>query len=353
MVTRKILAKPRRAVAALTMLMGLLCGALMVNAAGPALAADTSTKYFGVFRDGTPTQTAEGVSDAYGVTPASVMWFDSWASGLVFPVNEAKALWAKGIMPHYTWEPWNTSLGVGDAGQIHPQDIIDGKWDSYIKARGAEFAAVGSPLMVRFGHEFNGNWYPWGTANNNNDPTVFVKAYQHVHDLVVAAGATNVQWIWAFNNGSSPGEPWNDPSLAYPGSAYVDWVGIDGYNWGFGPSWDPTADHWSSFNTVVSSAYQAARTIAPNKPIMVSEYASTEDGGDKAAWIKDMDAQLQSGAYPDLKLLTYFDVNKEEPWYAASSAASLSAFISWVKEPYMNGTGAALSQIAAQYAAAG
>jgi beta-mannanase len=212
---------------------------------------------------------------------------------------------------------------------------------------------VGSPILVRFGHEFNGNWYPWGIANNDNDPALFVSAYRHVHDLVTAAGATNVQWIWAFNNGSSPNEPWNDPALAYPGSDYVDWVGIDGYNWGLGPSWDPTGEHWSGFATMFASAYQKARSIAPDKPVTVAEYASTEDGGDKAAWIDDMNAELRSGDYPDLKLLTYFDENKEELWSAASSTGSLTAFLAWLSQPYMNGTGTALAEVAAQYAATG
>jgi hypothetical protein len=339
---------PRRLVAGLAVV-GLLMGVATLNVAARASAADASKKYFGVFREATPTQIASGASSSYGVTPASVMWFDAWATGNPFPVSEAKALWSKGILPHYTWEPWNTGLGVSDPGQIHLQDIINGTWDSYITARGAEFAAVGSPILVRFGHEFNGSWYPWGTANNGNDPTLYVSAYRHVHDLVVAAGGTNVQWVWAYNNGSSPAAAWNDPALAYPGSAYVDWVGVDGYNWGFGPSWDPTGDHWTSFSATFSGAYQQARVIAPDKPVMLAEFASGEDGGNKAAWIADMSTQLKSGSYPDLKLLTYFDVNKEELWSAASSASSMTAFTSWVNEEYMTGEGRDLARIAAQY----
>jgi beta-mannanase len=347
---RKLLSRPLRAAAGVTVF-SLLFGAAMTNGVGAASAADASTKYFAVFREAAPTQIASSTSASFGVTPASVFWFDAWATGNPFPVAEAKALWSQGIMPHFTWEPWNTSLGVADSGQIHLQDIIDGDWDSYIRARGAEFASVGAPIMVRFGHEFNGNWYPWGTANNAQNPALFVSAYRHVHDLVTAAGATNVQWIWAFNNGSTPNESWNDPARAYPGSAYVDWVGIDGYNWGLAPSWDTAGNYWSSFNTLFSSAYQKARSIAPDKPVSISEYASSEDGGDKAAWINDMNAQLRSGNYPDLKMLCYFDQNKEELWSAASSSASQAAFTAWLKQPYMNGTGTELAEVAGQYAA--
>ncbi|WP_213005970.1 glycoside hydrolase family 26 protein [Paractinoplanes toevensis] len=303
-----------------------------------------------MFREGSPTTIATDVENLYDVTPASVMWFDSWASGLAFPVHEAKELWRHGVMPHYTWEPWNTALGPNDPGQIHLRDIIDGTWDAYIRARAGEFAAVRLPILVRWGHEFNGNWYPWGIANNNADPSLYVRAYRHVHDLTVAAGARNVQWVWAYNNGSSPDEAYNDPAVAYPGDKYVDWVGIDGYNWGFGPSWDPAGDHWASFDATFATAYAKARAVAPRRPVMLGEFASSEDGGDKAQWFRDMTATLRSGAYPDLKLLTYFDLTKEEAWSPNSSPAALAAFTSWVRTRSMRGCGADLARVAANYA---
>jgi Glycosyl hydrolase family 26 len=328
---------------------GMLVGAgLTAPAAGAA--ADPATKYLGIFREESPTQMAAGTVSRYGVTPASVMRFDSWATGNAFNTAEAKALWNQGVVSHFTWEPWNPALSVSDAKQIHLQDIVDGKWDSYIKARGAEFAAVGAPMMVRWGHEFNGNWYPWGIANNNSNPALYVSAYRRVHDLVVAAGATNVQWIWCFNNGSSPDAAYNDPARAYPGDAYVDWVAIDGYNWGLGPSWDPSGDHWTAFDDMFATAYAKARTIAPHRPVMIGEIGSSEDGGNKAQWVGDMSATLQSGRYPDLKMVVYFDQDKEELWSGTSSAAVKTAFTTWVNQPFMKGRGADLAQVAAQYA---
>jgi beta-mannanase len=342
------IARLGKAVGAVTT--SLLLGAALTLPASGASAATSTTRYFGVFREASPTAIASAATSQNGVKPASVMWFDNWADGKAFPVSEAKSLWSQGIMPHYTWEPWNTSLGVSDSAQIHLKDIINGTWDSYIKARGSEFAAVKSPIMVRWAHEFNGNWYPWGIANNNSDPSLYVKAYRHVHDLVTAAGATNVQWIWSFNNGSSPDAAYNDPAASYPGDAYVDWVGIDGYNWGFGPSWDTTGDHWVSFTGAFDTSYAKARSIAPKRPVTVAEYASSEDGGNKTQWINDMNAVLQSGRYPDLKMLVYFDQDKEEKWSAASSTGSLNAFVSWLKSSYMNGTGTELAKVAGQYA---
>jgi beta-mannanase len=345
--------KPRTTLARLRTAVTIAAAGVIVAAAlsipGLSAATDAATKYLGIFRQASPTDIAAGTVSRYGVSPASVEWFDSWATGNAFDVAGAKALWSQGIMTHFTWEPWNTGLSVSDTNQIHLQDIINGKWDSYVRARGAEFASVGAPMMVRWGHEFNGNWYPWGIANNNNDPALYIKAYRHVHDLVVSAGATNVQWIWCFNTDSSPDAAYNDPAQSYPGDAYVDWVGIDGYNWGLDPSWDPTGDHWRTFDSVFSNAYAKARTIAAKRPVLVGEVASSEDGGNKAQWINDMSTALQSGRYPDLKLITYFDQDKEELWSGTSSSTTRSAFTSWVNQPYMKGTGTDLAQVAAQY----
>ena len=328
--------------------------ALLLAPAGTAGAAGAGThpeRYLGLFRDEDPDAVPASARSRYDVTPASVMWFDSWASGQAFPVDAARALWRRGIMPHYTWEPWNTALGPADPAQIHLADIVDGSWDAYITVRAREFAAVRAPILVRWGHEFNGNWYPWGIANNGADPALYVRAYRHVHDLVERSGARNVQWVWAFNNGSTPDEPYNDPAGAYPGDRYVDWVGIDGYNWGSGPSWDPAGDHWTSFDETFAAAYAKARAVAPHRPVMLGEFASTEDGGDKARWIADMDARLRAGEYPDLRLLTYFDVLKEEAWSPASSPAALDAFTTWVHRRYLTGRGHDLARVAGRYAA--
>jgi beta-mannanase len=327
----------------------LLLGAALTIPTVGAAAADASTKYLGVFRQTSPTEIPSGTVSRYGVAPASVLWFDSWATGNAFNAAEARALWNQGVMMHFTWEPWNTALSVSDPNQIHLQDIVNGRWDSYIRSRGAEFAAVGAPIMVRWGHEFDGNWYPWGIVNNNSDPALYVSAYRHVHDLVVAAGATNVQWVWCFNNSPSPATAANDAARAYPGDAYVDWVGIDGYNWGLGPSWDPGGNHWTSFDTLFAGAYGRARSIAPRRPVMIGEMGSSEDGGSKAQWINDMSAALQSGRYPDLKLVVYFDQDKEELWSGTSSPATKTAFTSWANQTYLRGSGTDLAQVAAQY----
>lgn len=314
--------------------------------ATPAPADDGVGTYLGVFRETAPLTAADGFRADTGVEAASVQWFEAWSNERPFPVAEARALWDRGILPHWTWEPWDPRLAVTDPAQIDLRDVVDGRWDAYISARGAELASLGTPVLVRWGHEFNGDWYPWAVSRNGQDPQLYVAAYRHVHDLVTAAGATNVQWMWTFNAGSSPDAAWNAPARAYPGDAYVDWVGIDGYNWGYGPSWDPAGDHWTSFDGVVGVAYATATQIAPTKPVAVAETASSEDGGDKAAWLRTMLADLAAGRYPRVRLVNYFDELKEEAWAFGSSGTARDAYVTGIRDPWFAGTGRDLAVVA-------
>ena len=104
-----------------------------------------------------------------------------------------------------------------------------------ITARAQAVKTFGQKFFLRWGHEMNGNWYPWDGANNGANlaaTTTFISAYRHIHDLFVAAGATNALWVFCPNVDSVPGDSWNQWQNYYPGDAYVDWMGFDGYNWG-------------------------------------------------------------------------------------------------------------------------
>ena len=92
--------------------------------------------------------------------------------------------------------------------------------------------ADGRPLMLRFGHEMNGDWYGWSGARNGGSlaaPEQFVATWQYVHRRFTSAGATNVTWVWCVNHESVPNASWNVPENYYPGDAYVDWTCADGY----------------------------------------------------------------------------------------------------------------------------
>ena len=111
----------------------------------------------------------------------------------------------------------------------------------------------------------------------------------------------------------------------YPGDNYVDWVGVDGYNWG--------GSDWQTFQQVFAKIYPLL--ASKKKPIIIGEMASAEQGGDKGKWIDAMIPVLKA-QYPLFKAVVWFDINKENDWRINSSTAALAAFSKMATDPYFN-----------------
>jgi beta-mannanase len=224
---------------------------------------------------------------------------------------------AHGRIPLITWR--GTTLAAINAG----------RYDSLIRARAIAVKELGSSVFIRWGWEMNGDWYAHsGALNKPNGPGQFVAAWRRIHRIFAAAGATNAVWVWCPNANSVPDEPWNSWTKYYPGDAFVDWVGIDGYNWGASTS----GSTWQSFADIIRPVYD---DYAARKPIMIAETGSAETGGDKAAWIRSLNNALVHD-FPAVKALLWFEVSKEADWRAESSPASLAAVRALADSPYFS-----------------
>lgn len=213
-----------------------------------------------------------------------------------------------------TWEQWGLSN----------QDIIDGKKDSYIVQSANDMKSYGQEIWISLMHEANGNWYDWAIGDSEvNTNETYIAAYRHVVELFRQQGASNVKWIWNVNAGNcGAGTSYLGH---YPGDNYVDFIAIDGYNWGTTQSWGST---WQSFDEIFAAPYQALSSI--NKPIVITEFSCTEIGGNKAEWITDAFATIRT-KYPRIKLVSWFGENKETDWRINSSDAALEAYKNAVK----------------------
>jgi hypothetical protein len=195
--------------------------------------------------------------------------------------------------------------------------VISGRADSLLRERARSCREFGSPIYVRWAAEFNDASNPcYGR------PREFVAAWRRIVSVFRSAGATNVRWVWcplALERAWSPADDWR---RYYPGDRFVDWLGMDGYNWGTTRSWSK----WQSFRDIFGPVYSG---YARRKPTMICEVASAQSGGDKAAWIRDMGAGL-AGPFSRVRAVVWFHVNKENDWRIDSSPASLAAFRSVV-----------------------
>jgi Glycosyl hydrolase family 26 len=191
--------------------------------------------------------------------------------------------------------------------------VSTGRWDSLLRTRARSCRDFGGTIYVRWAPEFNGEWNPcYGRARE------FVAAWRHVVSLFRTAGARNVKWVWcpfAVQGQRRPADKWR---RYYPGDEFVDWVGMDGYNWGTARAWSK----WQTFGEIFAPLYA---DYAGRRPLMICELACTELGGDKAVWIRDMGARL-AGRFSKVRAVVWFDTDKETDWRVNSSAASLRAF---------------------------
>lgn len=271
---------------------------------------------FGVSTPGGPLAATEldAVGTLVNESPSIVMSYKDF--GQAAPIADLNAVDARGATSLVTWEPWLWS-GNGSNQPAYALDrITAGDYDTYIQQWGNALASWGKPVMLRFAHEMNGNWYPWAESANGNQAGDYVAAWRHVHDVVAATGATNVQWVW------SPNVPyWGSTPLSglYPGAGYVDVVALDGYNWGTAVSWSS----WTSPSALFGDGLTALRNLAPGKPIIISETASAEAGGSKADWNTALVSYL--AAQPDITAFVWFHHNKEVDWRINSSTSSANA----------------------------
>jgi hypothetical protein len=174
--------------------------------------------FFGLFRESAlPDLLADAEADLRR-QPAAAMWFTRF--GAAFPESQIRYLAQRGVAAQVTWEPWGF-----DNSPVALADIVAGKWDATIDAWALGAARVDLPFMLRVGHEFNGDWYPWCLVKNGRQPQLFARAHRHIVERFRAAGANKVRWVWCFNNDSTPAEAWNDPRAATTGDEYVDWIG--------------------------------------------------------------------------------------------------------------------------------
>jgi hypothetical protein len=245
-----------------------------------------------------------------------------------FPTTPLENIRQHGAIPVLSWSSQSIPASVNEP-EFQLSDLISGRYDSYIREFATKAKAWGHPFFLRFNWEMNGNWFPWSGGVNGNAPGEFATAWRHVHDIFATVGATNVSWVWCPNVELSA----NVGSLAslYPGDAYVDWTGMDGYNWGTNPV---KPGGWKTFSQIFSATYRYIQgSVAPSKPMMVGEVASTEFGGSKAAWIQEMIGDLP-GEFPGIRALLWFDKYDDGmDWPLETSSAATSAFAQGIQNP--------------------
>jgi hypothetical protein len=233
--------------------------------------------------------------------------FVGWGEGL--PVASMREITEEGAVPELTWEPWNFTEGV-DQPYVSDAVIASGAYDTYIRQFAVAAEEWGSPFLLRYAHEMNGNWYPWGASVNGNTPATYTADWQHVHNIFTAEGASNALWVWCPNAGGP-----TPVAQVFPGARYVNIIGMDGYNWG------NASGGWQTPSQIFSGLFQTVRSLDLGAPVLINETGSGEQGGSKATWLTELFSYVKS--QQDMMGVVYSNFGTN--WPLDTSASALAA----------------------------
>ena len=253
----------------------------------------------------------DAFANGVGHQPAIVHVYQTW-SEMPFDHAMLGPIWARGSMPLVSWEPWGEFEGAG----VPLAEIAGGYRDAYIAEAARQAAAWGGPLFVRFAHEMNGSWYPWG-----RDPKLYKAAWRRIVTIFRQEGATNVKWVWC------PYVDFGKLSFKryYPGDKWVDWAALDGFNWG---------EPFMSFRKIFDESYKKMVKLT-SKPLMIPETGTIEGPpGAKATWIRQAFNKALP-RYPHVRALVWFsDIHpRGMDWRVETSSSAFEALVGVLRKP--------------------
>lgn len=233
---------------------------------------------------------ARSFATATGVRPAVVEFYDAF--GRPFQQHEASQAAAMGAIPLIQLNPRHVSLAA----------IAAGRHDAYLRKYAAAVRRFACQVALSFGHEMNGSWYPWGRPRTS--PAIFIAAWRHIHGVFAAAHARNVIWSWDPDHGGSSAREW------WPGRAYVDWVGVDGYQ-----------RPGQTFASTFASQLADIRSFT-SRPVFIAETAVAPGPSQR----RQISGLFTAVSKYRLSGLIWFDLNRKEPWQLEGHPGRLAAF---------------------------
>lgn len=239
------------------------------------------------------------------------------AIGEPAPIPEFDAIVTAGSTPLLTVEPWLAGQGPNQP-EYALQRIAAGDFDRELRRWGAELTAWGRPVLFRFAPKMNTAAYPWSLGVNGNTARDYRGAWSRMRTVVGTEGTGNIRFVWAPAVLTTETKPFAE---AYPDANEVNYVALDGYNWGDadGHRWTPAADLFGTSLAVL-------RELDGDHPMLITEVAcaTAPQLGLKANWIRDFFTLIDNE--PRLEAFLWYQADTQRDWRFNSTSASIDAF---------------------------
>jgi hypothetical protein len=269
---------------------------------------------------------------------------DSW-SALVKTAPSYMAAWKKsglrmiwGIPILPSASSGGDSSAVASTSTYSMQQGAAGAYNSYFRKLAKDMVAGGEAnSIVRLGWEFNGNWFPWSAGGQ---AAAFVGYWRQIVDTMRSVAGQKFTFEWNPTAGDTSAGNLVD---YYPGSAYVDYIGLDVYDqqWGYygAEGCEGVACEQDEFHRILTEPdglnWLTKFAAREGKPIVLPEwglgafnptnlngtYQNEElGGGDDPTFIDDMATWIDAH---DVFESSYWDFEPETLSVTPLSAAAL------------------------------
>jgi len=252
-----------------------------------------------------------------GKTAVWVYFSHNWYRDRHFPLATATWIRQAGSIPFIRLMLWDKPIQNRANRLFTLKRILAGNFDEDFRAWARAARDFGAPLIVEYGTEVNGRWFPWnGKWNGGNTkkgygdrtlpdgPERFKDAYRHIINLMRQEGANNITWVFHVNCADDPDRPWNHFENYYPGDDYIDWLGVSVYG-----AQTPKEKGWPLFRNRMDLVYPRLAALAADKPIFVLEFGATLNNprGNQAAWAEAALTDLIQGRWPRVKGFSWWN----------------------------------------------
>jgi mannan endo-1,4-beta-mannosidase len=232
-----------------------------------------------------------------GTVPRIILVHQDWYWGgsyVPFAASGINSIYSRWPLPNTViMTTWSQSNGVPSLSSI-----AAGQHDAYIRQFATDVKAFGKRILIRPNAEMNGDWFGFG-----GQPAAFIDFWRRTVDIFRSVGVPNAEFVWCpnvtYRGTNYPIVPY------YPGNDYVDWVGLDGYNYAASRS---TA--WQEFVDIF--AYDLDNTMGQYpKKLIICETGCHPEVGDKGAWFWNMRQALAANRFPQVEGVVYYDHNMD------------------------------------------
>ena len=310
--------------------------------------------YFGAFPDFGGSEdnvSSKKITDFNNMIKKKIVWAyfsDNWFNTIKYPKQSIHEIYKNKTIPFVRIMPRSDEIQGHKEEVFSMQNIIDGKFDSDLKAWANEAKKDNIPLLVDFAVEPNGDWFSWSGKFNGGSITNeygnsdypdgaerYRDAYRHIIDLFKAQGVKNITWFYHFNYASYPNEQWNQAKYYYPGDEYIDWIGFSLYG---AQTLDEEYDGLE-FSIQLSEFYNSIESLNTTKPIALLEFGVTDNHneGNKSVWLNDAFETILNNPYIKFSAISPWHENWEndDETYSTlridSSEESLNTFKNLIK----------------------